>query len=105
MTEVAAGRAIDDEAPKGGQHSPFGEAIKAFLGKHPMGATGGDLRLELRKTPEFAATIERHKSHLYNVLGRLVARGELTRGGGRYFLAPNAASGAMSGASEVTVRH
>lgn len=87
--DVAAGRAIDEQAPRGGHPSPFGDAIKTFLDERPSGAASAEIIQELRKTPEFSDTIERHRSHLYNVLSRLVDQGELVKGGGKYFRAPN----------------
>lgn len=88
---VAAGLEKDDEAPRvnAAHHSPFGEAIKAFMVKRPQGAESKEIVDELRHTPEFADTIDRHKSHLYNVLARLVDQGELMKGGGRYYRPPS----------------
>jgi predicted transcriptional regulator len=77
------------EVNSNGQKSPFGDAIKAFLDSRPsVGATSSELVSELKKTPEFLDTMERHKSHIYNVLSRLVHQGEIVKGGGRYFRAP-----------------
>jgi len=94
MKDITAGRAVDEEAPKNNaQQSPFGEAIKAFMDTMPTGAPSAEIMRELRKTPEFADTMERHKSHFYNVLSRLVDQGELAKGGGKYFRAPNKQGG------------
>jgi hypothetical protein len=89
--DIAAGKAIDEEAPRTNpaHYSPFGEAIKAFMDTKPEGAISSDIVRELRKTPEFADTMDRHKSHFYNVLSRLLDQGELAKGGGKYFRAPN----------------
>jgi hypothetical protein len=93
MKEVAAGRIADEPAPRGGHQSPFGEAIRAFLDGRPSGASSSEIISELRKTPEFLDTIDRHKTHAYNVLSRLVDQGELMKGGGRYYRAPNKGGG------------
>ncbi len=91
MKDIAEGRAVDEKATSQnpGHQSPFGDAIKVFLGSRADGAASTDIIQELRKTPEFFDTIERHKSHAYNVLARLVAQGELVKGEGKYFRAPN----------------
>lgn len=90
LRDVADGKAVDEKAPRAaGQSSPFGEAIKSYLDGNPSGATSAQLIEELRKEPEFADTIERHKSHAYNVLSRLVDQGEVLKGGGKYYRSPN----------------
>jgi hypothetical protein len=98
--DVAAGRAVDEKAPRGGHPSPFGDAIKAFLDERPSGAGSAEIIQELRGTPEFSDTMERHRSHLYNVLSRLVDQGELVKGGGKYFRAPNKQGGAPHDAAQ-----
>ncbi len=96
VKDVDAGRAVDERAPNqnSAHQSPFGDAIKAFMGSRTAGATSAEIIQELRKTPEFLDTIERHKTHTYNVLSRLVEQGELVKGGGKYFRAPNKLNGA-----------
>src|SRR5262249_39070215 len=95
MEDVAAGRAEDVEPRTRGQHSPVGEAVKAFLQSRPNGATSAEIVQELKKNPELAGTLERNKTHIYNVLSRLVDRDcQVVKGGmkgeQRYFLAPDA---------------
>ena len=89
--DLAAGRVADDEAPKNNMahQSPFGDAVRAFMDGMPRGAESKEISAALRQNPEFADTMDRHKSHFYNVLSRLVDQGELVKGGGRYFRAPN----------------
>jgi hypothetical protein len=91
--DLSAGLVEDSDAPKNNpaHHSPFGDAIKSFMDQNPGGAGSKDISDELKKTPDFADTMDRHKSHLYNVLARLVDQGELVKGGGRYYRAPNRA--------------
>lgn len=93
--DIAAGRAVDEEAPRTNpaHYSPFGEAIKTFMDSKPEGAQSSEIIRELRKTPDFAETMDRHKSHFYNVLSRLVEQGELAKGGNNYFRAPNKLGG------------
>lgn len=91
MADISAGLMTDEKAPSqnASHQSPFGDAIKAFMAAKHEGATSSEIIQELRKTPEFLDTIERHKTHAYNVLSRLVDHGELVKGGGKYFRAPN----------------
>ncbi len=86
LEDVAKGLTPDLEEPanKFGHKSPFGDAIKPFLETMPGGATTSEIMMELRKTPEFSDTLDRHKTHLYNVLARLVDSGEVLKGGGKY---------------------
>jgi hypothetical protein len=87
LKDIEAGTAVDERAHShnSAHQSPFGDAIKEFMNTKPEGALSSDIISELRKTPEFLDTIEKHKTHAYNVLSRLVDRGELVKGGGRYF--------------------
>lgn len=91
MEDISAGLAIDEKAPdqNAAHQSPFGDAIKTFMADKREGVTSAEIIGELRKMPEFSVTIERHKTHAYNVLSRLVDKGELVKGGGKYFRAPN----------------
>ena len=91
MNDISAGLAIDEKAPNrnASHQSPFGDAIKTFMADKREGVTSAEIIGELRKMPEFSGTIERHKSHAYNVLSRLVEQGDLVKGGGKYFRAPN----------------
>jgi hypothetical protein len=84
MDDVAHGRVTDDEAPRLVPPSPFGEAIAKFLGTRGSYATSAHIINELCKNPEFAATIERNPTHVYNVLSRLVAQGRVKKHGKLY---------------------
>lgn len=88
LADVEAGKLVDVKAPRVHGESPFGDAITAFMRTRPMGASSAEIAGHLRDNPSFADTMDRHKSHLYNVLGRLVDQGTLVKGGGKYFLAP-----------------
>lgn len=90
LDDVAKGLVADLEPmPSNGHKSPFGDAIKPFLEGLPNGATSSEIVMELRKTPEFSDTLDRHKTHIYNVLARLVDTGEVLKGGGKYFRNPS----------------
>ncbi|WP_424362995.1 hypothetical protein [Methylocystis parvus] len=88
LAKVRSGEVADLEPPAGSHHSPFGDAIKSFLDGRANGASSSEIAAELRSTPELADTMERHKTHLYNVLSRLVDQGELVKGGGRFYRSP-----------------
>lgn len=89
VADVAAGKIADlVEISSHNQSSPFGDAIMAFMNGRPNGATSSEIASDLKSNPEFLDTMNRNKTHFYNVLSRLVDKGELTKGGGRYYLAP-----------------
>jgi hypothetical protein len=92
MADVAAGRVLDlPPAKNAGQRSPVGEAIKSFMAKQNAGATSSEIIEMLKRIddPEIGPAVEKNKTFAYNVMSRLVERGVLTKGGGRYFIAPN----------------
>ncbi|MFH1159258.1 MAG: hypothetical protein V1721_10345 [Pseudomonadota bacterium] len=72
--DVAAGL-IKDEKPLHSGHphrSPMGEAITEYLNKiYPRSVNSKELEKEMMKTPDFHQSL-RHKTHLYNVLSRLI---------------------------------
>jgi hypothetical protein len=87
--DLAAGRVEDLPNPTTlAQLSPLGEAMKEFLGTRQEGVTSSEIIRAARKNPEFASAIDRNKFHPYNVLGRLVAKGEAIKRDGLYYLAP-----------------
>jgi hypothetical protein len=86
--DLKAGRVRDIRVPNAAHHSPMGEAILVALRRRKTGAESGHLIWELRKTPEFAANIEKNPSHPYNVLKRFVNRGDIIKRGKRYYYAP-----------------
>jgi hypothetical protein len=87
LNDVAAGKVIDNPAPSPGQRSPMGEAIKEFLTTRDFGAISSEIVREMSKTPVFEAAIRKNPTHIYNVLRRLMQRGEVTKKGERYLLA------------------
>jgi hypothetical protein len=91
MADVAAGRVPDlEEIPHLGNASPFRDAIldvmkSSFTG----GATSSEIIEALKKNPALAGTIQRHRTHAYNVLARMIDHDELTKWkNGKYFLGP-----------------
>jgi hypothetical protein len=104
--QLKAGVIRDLKAPNAAHKSPMGDAIREMMRGRPNGAESGHIIWELRKTPEFAETIEKNKTHPYNVLARLVTLGDLVKRGKRYY-APGAKTEAPSddkseGASKIT---
>jgi hypothetical protein len=85
--DVDAGVARDLKIPNAAHVSPMGNAIEALMLTRPKGALSGNIIWELRKNPEFATTIEKNKTHPYNVLRRLLVTGALVKKGKRYYSA------------------
>jgi hypothetical protein len=83
-----AGRIRDIKIHNAAHRSLMGEAIVEMLSARKAGAESGHVIWHLRKNPEFAQIIDRHKSHAYNVLARLVRTGEIIRRGKRYYARP-----------------
>jgi hypothetical protein len=87
MKDVAAGKAADTTAPLAAHKSPMTDAVRAFLKTREYGAVSGEIVSELKKNPEFVPTLERNKTHIYNILARLKSRDEIIKKGERYLLA------------------
>jgi len=85
QADLKAGRVRDIKVPNAAHHSPLGDAIEALAKTRPRGLESGNIIWELRKNPEFAETIEKNKTHPYNVLARLVKTGRLIKRGKRYY--------------------
>lgn len=81
----AAGLVPDLKIANEAHRSPIGEAIKNFMAALGRGAPSGEIIAALRKNEEFAATVEKNKTHPYNVLARMVRAGELKKKGELYF--------------------
>jgi hypothetical protein len=84
-TDLEAGVVRDLKIPNAAHRSPMGDAIKLMMQTRPNGAESGHIIWELRKNSEFAAVIEKNKTHPYNVLARLIKTGELIKKGKRYY--------------------
>jgi hypothetical protein len=89
MKDVAAGKVADTPAPLAGHKSPMTAAVKEFLKTREFGAISSEIVHELKKNPEFVPTLEKNKTHIYNILSRLISREELFKKGERYLLARN----------------
>lgn len=87
MRDVELGKVIDSPARLGGHKSPMGDAVKEFLKTREFGAISGEIVRELAKNPDFEATMQKNKTHIYNVLARLKQRDEIFKKGERYLLA------------------
>jgi hypothetical protein len=86
MKDVAAGKAVDKPAPLAGHKSPMTDAVLEFLKTRAFGAISGEIVRELKKNPEFVPTLEKNKTHIYNILARLKSRDEIIKKGERYLL-------------------
>ena len=82
--DLKAGRARHLKMPNAAHYSPMGEAVKKIIKNRPNGARSGHIKWELRKTPEFAASLDKNPTHIYNVLSRLTKDGFLLKRGKRY---------------------
>jgi hypothetical protein len=85
QADLAAGKVRDIKIPNSAHYSPMGVAIEALMKTRPNGAESGHIIWELRKNPEFAATIDKNHTHPYNVLARMVRQQQLIKRGKRYF--------------------
>jgi hypothetical protein len=99
QNDLKAGRTNDIKVSNSAHHSPMGDAVEAMMRTRPNGAKSGHIIWELRKTPEFAETIEKNKTHPYNVLARLVKTGRLVKRGTKYYSAEMKTPSKEEGAS------
>ena len=83
--DLDAGWTKDLKIANAAHHSPMGEAIAKMMRSRPNGAESGHIIWELRKNSEFAEAIEKNKTHPYNVLARMLSKGELKKRGKRYY--------------------
>jgi hypothetical protein len=89
MADVAAGRVPDlEDIQHIGNASPFRDAILDLMKRFDDGATSAEIIQGLRQNPALVGTLQRHQTHVYNVLSRLVEREELTKSNGKYVLGP-----------------
>lgn len=65
--------------------SPMAEAIKGFLADNSRGVGGGEVIAHLKSDDRFRDTLLRNATGGYNVLGRLLDRGEITKEGKLYY--------------------
>lgn len=81
---VAAGQ-LFGEVPKHPSHSPMGDAILQIVTANP-GIFGGHIIVKLKENPEFAAALNPHSTGAYNIIARLVKRGQLKKLGKGYYV-------------------
>lgn len=84
-SEVERGLRHDLPEASTARVSPMGEAIKAFLATKPQGVGGGEVIAHLKLDERFRETLHRNATGGYNVLVRLLDRGEITKEGKVYF--------------------
>lgn len=82
--EAVAQGIIEDKPARVQTHSPMGNAIEAIVKTSP-GIKGAAIISRLMENPEFRATLTPHNTGAYNVLARLVLRGQLVKVGRGYF--------------------
>jgi hypothetical protein len=86
IDQVEAGLVEDDVPVAKGHFSPMGEAILELAAKHTEGLSRYDLIAELDKNPLFSESLAKHQSFIYNVLAKLLKRGQLEKIGDLYRL-------------------
>lgn len=84
LERVAAGLSVDSEAKTPMAYSPMGEAVKKIVSDQP-GIAGGELIRKLKQDPEFAAALNPHTTGAYNVIARLVSRGQISKRDREYY--------------------
>lgn len=87
LTDVEAGKVADVKDLTLGtmRHSPMGDAVQDFLMARVQGALGGEVLAYLKADVRFAEALGRNATGSYNVLARLVSRGEIRKEGKIYF--------------------
>jgi hypothetical protein len=78
MAAVERGEA-STTVPQPIAHSPMGEAILKIVGANPGKLNGKGVIGELRKDAEFNAALTPHETGAYNIIARLVRRGQIIR--------------------------
>ena len=67
------------------RRSPMGEAVLSFVYGHPQGVVSKEVVEHVKGIDEFRAVVERNATNVYNILTRLVLRGQLRKEGTTYF--------------------
>lgn len=66
--------------------APLADTVREIIGNHKEGVDGGGIISALMGNPSFADSIKRNRTGAYNVLSRLLSRGEIAKRGKLYFL-------------------
>lgn len=85
QADLKAGLVRDLRVPNVAHHSPMGDAVLAMMKQRERGAESGHIKWELKKNPEFTEQMIKNPTHVYNVLKRLVEKGDLVKRKNRYF--------------------
>lgn len=113
MAKVSAGEAEEVKDFSGGPErpSPMADKIKVYLESAPNGASSVHIIAYLKRDERFTETLRKNTSGAYNVIARLVSRGEIRKEGGLlYFLKENGLpkgspdAGGVSAPSELPAR-
>ncbi|QDX26577.1 hypothetical protein FPZ54_11460 [Sphingomonas suaedae] len=78
MAAVERGEA-STTVPQPLAHSPMGEAILRIVSAQPGLLNGKGVIRELKKDPEFNAALTPHETGAFNIIARLVRRGQIVR--------------------------
>ena len=80
LRAVKEGKANDvREASSQRNRSPMGEEVKEFLQIHRQGVESKEVISHLIKDPRFSETLNKNATGVYNVISRLVKRGEIRK--------------------------
>jgi hypothetical protein len=83
MRDVAAGHVKDAPARNRlGQQSPAKTALLEYLEAHPSGGPSAEIIRALAQRPDLDLTDKNKKTAVYNLIGRLIERKELTKENG-----------------------
>jgi len=81
MRKVQVGERDDVEEDAVSRPSQMGDEIVDFLSKRPEGATNAQIIDHLMKDGRFVGTLTKNKSGAYNVIARMMRRGDLLKEG------------------------
>jgi hypothetical protein len=85
MSDVKSGRKEDIAGPSVGRSSPMADAIIGFLAERSDGAQGPEIIAFLKKDDRFTDTLTKNNTGAYNVLARLLSRGEIRKNERTYY--------------------
>jgi hypothetical protein len=85
--KIASGELDDDEPVARNKRSPLQEEFLKIIRESRVAMTSGEIIAEARKLPEMAERIDKNPTQAYNILSRLVQRGDVKKTG-RLFSLP-----------------
>jgi hypothetical protein len=105
MAALKEQRVRDLKFPNLAHRSILGDAVASMMKGKTDGAESGRIIFELCRDPELAEAISKNKTHIYNVLNRLVAQDVLRKVGKRYYyhaIKNEALPGLKSGSASIS---